>query len=124
MASKTDNRREVGSLAPLLSILATGAIVFAIIPLALGESDYAIPAAVLFCVLAGFALTESLLSVRQKRHGAHEGATEQDGSLPLMTVEVADPFGGEDHAHEIGIHDYPPGHPARRVLREAAERTG
>lgn len=124
MATKTRSRREVGSLAPLLSILASGAIIFAIIPLVIGEPDYAIPAGVLFCVLAGFALTDSLLSLRQKRHGAREGATEEDGSLPLMTVEVADPFGGEDHAHEIGIHDYPPGHPARRALREAAERAG
>jgi hypothetical protein len=113
-------------LFPLLAILACGAIVLGVIPIAEGEPSYAIPAGVLFLLLVSLATTESLLSLRQAHHargGAeHSEATEQDGSLPLMTVEITDPFGGEDHAHELGLHDFPPGHPARRAMREAAER--
>ncbi len=105
----------------LLAILAVGAIVFALIPIVIGEPNYAIPAGVLFAVLAGLAIAESVLSRRQAHHEQGTGATEDDGSLPLMTVEITDPFGSEDHAHEVGIHDFPPGHPARRAFREAAE---
>lgn len=126
MTAKSGRTRRVGSLFPLLAILACGAVVFAVIPIAEGQPVYAIPAGVLFLVLAGLAVTDSLLSLRQADHGheeaGHSQATEHDGSLPLMTVEITDPFGGEDHAHEIGLHDFPPGHPARRALREAAER--
>ena len=105
----------------LLAILSVGAIVFALIPIAIGEPDYAIPAGVLFAVLASLAIAESVLSRRQAHHGHGTGATEDDGSLTLMTVEITDPFGSEDHAHEVGIHDFPPGHPARRAFRQAAE---
>jgi hypothetical protein len=116
----------VGSLFPLLAILACGAVIFAVIPIAEGQPVYAIPAGVLFLVLAGFATAESFLSLHQAAHVAsqspHSEVTEQDGPLPLMTVEITDPFGGGDHAHEVGPHDLPPGHPARRALREAAER--
>ena len=123
MAAKKAHATKVGSLSPLLFILAIGAVVFAAIPLAIGEPNYAIPACVLFGILCLLALTDSLLSRHQDHvHGAApSGATEQDGALPLMTVEITDPFGGEDHAHEIGLHDFPPGHPARRALRESLE---
>jgi hypothetical protein len=127
LAVSTRRERKVGSLFVLLAILACGDLVFGIIPIVTGEPEYAIPAGVLFLVLTGLAMTESLLSLRQADHvhghaGDHSGATEQDGSLPLMTVEIMNPFGGEDHAHEIGLHDFPLGHPARRAMREAAER--
>jgi len=126
MAAKSGRSARVGSLFPLLAILACGAAVFAAIPIVEGEPKYAIPAGVLFLVLAGFALFESLLSRYQdghvQGHGGHGEATEQDGALPLMTVQFTDPFGGEEHAHGVGLHDLPPGHPARRAVREAAER--
>lgn len=123
MAATTGRDNRVGSLFPLLAILSLGAIVFALVPIAIGEPDYAIPAGVLFAVLATLAITDSFLSRRQSQHRPGTGATEDDGSLPLMTVEITDPFGGEDHAHEVGIHDFPPGHPARRAFREAAEHS-
>jgi hypothetical protein len=121
VSEKTVGRNRVGSLSPLLFILALGAIVFGVIPLAIGEPDYAIPAALLFCLLALLATTESLLARHQARGFVESEATELDGSLPLMTVEISDPFGGEDHAHGVSLHDLPPGHPARRALREAAQ---
>ena len=123
MAARTTRDNRVGSLFPLLAILSCGAVIFAIIPLAIGEPNYAIPAGVLFAVLVSLTVTDSIMA----RHQAHiepaRGATEQDGSLPLMTVEITDPFGDGDHSHALGLHDFPPGHPARRALRETSTRS-
>jgi hypothetical protein len=95
LAATKGRERKVGSLFVLLAILACGAAIFAVIPL---QADHA------------------------HGHAAAHSAVEEDGSLPLMTVEITNPFGGDDHAHEIGLHDFPPGHPARRAMREAAAR--
>ncbi len=109
-----------GSLLPMLLILALVAAIFAGVLLATGQRTYLPATAVLFGLIIVFAVFESVLA----RHQASSVAGHGDGPLPVMAVDVTDPFNMDgDLPHEVGIHDFPPGHPSRWTLRQAAGAT-
>jgi hypothetical protein len=78
----------VGSIFPMLAILAGVAVVFVIMLLALGDTTYALAAGVLFGLLVLAATGESLLA-------RHQAAAGGDGPFPVMAVDLADPFSME-----------------------------
>lgn len=106
----------------MLGILAFVAAVFAGVLLATGERTYLPATGVLFGLIAAFALLESALARHQSRAGS--GASHGDGPLPVMAVDVTDPFNMDGDLPEgVSIHDFPPGHPSRWTIRHGADRS-
>jgi hypothetical protein len=115
MASARKPKHIVGSLFPLLVILAATAIVFIVIMLAAGYSNYAPAAAILFGLLVLLATGEAALA----RHESASKTAVDGGPLPIMAVEATDPFNMDgDLPEHDSPHDYPPGNPARLALME------
>jgi hypothetical protein len=106
----------VGSVFPLIAILAGVTVIFAIILLMIGDASYLPATGVLLGLLLLAAAGESLLA----RHQAGFGHIGGDGPLPVMAVELTDPFSMDgDLPEKIAPHDYPLGHPACRTLGHA-----
>jgi hypothetical protein len=106
----------VGGLFPMLAILASCAVVFGVIALATGYTAYAEAIGVLFGLLVVFAAGDSLLARHQVRAAAGEGA------LPVLPIDLRDPFAEHEFPEEVGIHDFPPGHPARSAFTRRARQ--
>lgn len=103
----------VGSVFPLIAILAGVTVIFAIILLMIGDATYLPATGVLLGLLLLAAAGESLLA----RHQAGSGHIGGDGPLPVIAVDLTDPFSMDgDLPEKNAPHDYPLGHPARRTL--------
>jgi hypothetical protein len=103
----------------MLGILAVVAAIFAGLLIALGDDTFLPAAIVLFGLLVLFACLESLLARHQAR--SVKGDSPGDGPLPVMAVDLSDPFNMDgDLPHGVGLHDFPPGHPSRWTIRQGA----
>jgi hypothetical protein len=119
MEHETPPQTNSGSLAPMLVILAGVAAVFAVLLLAVGDTTFLPATGVLFGLIVLFTLFESGLARHQAR--STKSDTPGDGPLPVMGIKITDPFNMDgDLPHEVGLHDFPPGHPARWTMRHGA----
>jgi hypothetical protein len=111
---------KVGTLFMPLSMFAVAALAFIVIVIAAGDSSWAPAPAVLFGLIVLVAFGETMLARHQDRKLT--AAANSEGLLPVLAVPLTDPFNmdGDLPDEEVNLHDYPPGNPARRAIREAA----
>jgi len=118
----------------MLIVVGTFLLIYCATVLIAGETAYAIPGAILFVVLLGYAVFELVLTrAHMRRHGGDPASAmrdDEDWPIPSAHLIPDDvrPAGDTPEVHdEINPHDLPPDHPGRRAAEEQAagrETTG
>jgi len=111
----------------MLYVVAGFLLVYCATVLIAGEPAYAIPGAILFALVMGYAVVERrLTTAHMRRHGGDTGSAmrdDEDWPVPSahLTADDERPLGDTPEVHdEINPHDLPPDHPGRQAAEERA----
>jgi len=111
----------------MVLVVAAFALVYCATVLIAGEPAWAIPGAILFVLLVGYAVIERTLTTNHlRRHGGDVRAAardDEDWAVPSahLIPDDATPAGDTPEVHsEVSARDLPPDHPGRRAAEQQA----